>query len=83
MVRLLGLPLVAGAIAFALGIPAGIFLVVLIAPAVPTASNGAILARKFDSDAALAANLIAFQTVLALASFAAVLWTAEMLGLIS
>lgn len=83
LVRLLGLPLVAGAIAFALGIPPAIFLVVLIATAVPTASNGAILARKFDSDAALAANLIAFQTVLALASFAAVLWTAEMLGLIN
>lgn len=82
MFRLLGLPLAAGAIAFALNIQPEIFLVVLIATAVPTASNGAILARKLGGDATLAANLIAFQTVLALISVAAVIGTADMMGLI-
>lgn len=80
--RLLGLPLLAGAIALGLDVQPQIFLVVLIATAVPTASNGAILARKLGGDATLAANLIAFQTVLALVTFAAIIWAAEMLGLI-
>ena len=80
--RLLGLPLIAGAIAAALAIPPEIFLVVLISTAVPTASNGAILARKLGADAPLAANLIAFQTVLALVSFAAILWAARGMGLV-
>ncbi len=81
IVRLLGLPLAAGAIAIALAIPPDIFLVVLIATAVPTASNGAILARQLGGDATLGANLIAVQTVSALISFAAILWAAEALRL--
>jgi len=81
MFRLLGLPLIAGAIAFALDMPPVAFLVVLIATAVPTASNGAILARKLGGDAILAANLIALQTLLAVASFTAILWGAAALGL--
>lgn len=82
MLRLLGLPLIAGGTAFALGVPAHIFLVILIATAVPTASNGAILARKLGGDTRLAANLIAFQTVLALVTVVTIFWGAETLGLI-
>lgn len=81
MFRLLGLPLIAGVIAFALDVSPEIFLVVLIATAVPTASNGAILARKLGGDAKLAANLIAVQTILALLSFTGILWVAEASGL--
>ncbi|MGC6499003.1 MAG: AEC family transporter [Henriciella sp.] len=76
--RLLGLPLVAGAFALALSVPPSILLVILIATAVPTASNGAILARQLNGDVQLAANLIAFQTIFALASVAAILRFAEM-----
>jgi predicted permease len=81
MVRLLGLPLLAGGIAFALDVPPHVLLAVLIATAVPTASNGAILARKLGGDTTLAANLIAFQTVLALVTFTAILWAAKAAGL--
>lgn len=79
--RLLGLPIVAGALAFALAVPPSIFLVILIATAVPTASNGAILARQLNGDVQLAANLIAFQTIFALASVTALLWVADMINL--
>lgn len=80
--RLLGLPLVAGALAVALDVPTDILLVILIATAVPTASNGTILARQLGGDARLAANLIACQTILALASVTGILWAAEMLNLL-
>ena len=82
ILRLFSLPIAAGAIAFALAAPPEIFRVVLIATAVPTASNGAVLARQLGGDAQLAANLIAFQTVLALISFTAVLSAAQALHLI-
>jgi predicted permease len=81
MFRLVGLPLLAGGIALALDVQPSVFLVVLIVTAVPTASNGAILARKLGGDATLAANLIAFQTLLALISFTAILWAAKSAGL--
>ena len=81
--RLFGMPLAAGAIALLLDLSPEIFLVVLIATAVPTASNGAILARKLGGDATLAANLIAAQTILALISFTSILSAAEALRLIS
>lgn len=80
--RVIGLPLLAGAIAYALAIPPSIFLIILIATAVPTASNGAILARQLGGDARLAANLIAYQTAFALISMTAILWAAEALHLI-
>ena len=81
MFRLLGLPLTAGVIAFTFDVSPEMFLVVLIATAVPTASNGAILARKLGGDAMLAANLIAVQTILALVSFTGILWVAAAFGL--
>ncbi len=80
--RLLGLPLLAGAMALALSAPPQITFVVLMATAVPTASNGAILARQMGGDAPLAANLIACQTILALISVTAILWAAEALNLL-
>ncbi|MEL6569109.1 MAG: AEC family transporter [Pseudomonadota bacterium] len=82
LLRVFGLPLAAGALAIALSMPPSILLVVLVATAVPTASNGAILARQLGGDARLAANLIACQTVFALVSVTAVLWVAEALNLI-
>lgn len=82
VLRLMGLPIFAGAIAMTLGISAQILMIILIATAVPTASNGAILARKLGGDARLSANLIAFQTVLALISMPAIFWAAEAYGLI-
>ncbi len=82
ILRLLGLPLIAGALAFALNVSAEVFFVILIATAVPTASNGAILARQLGGDATLAANLIALQTLLALVSVTAILWAADILRLV-
>lgn len=82
ILRLFGLPLVAGLIAYALSPPQEIFFVILIATAVPTASNGAILARKLGGDAPLAANLIAVQTVLALISVPAIFWIAEAMQIV-
>lgn len=77
LLRLVGLPVVAGALAIALGISTEILLVMLIATSVPTASNGTILARQLGADANLAANLIACQTVFAIATITAILWITE------
>ncbi|MEO0449668.1 MAG: AEC family transporter, partial [Pseudomonadota bacterium] len=74
LLRLLGMPLIAGILAFSLGVHAEILLVMMIATSVPTASNGTILARQLGADANLAANLIATQTVLAIGTIAFVLW---------
>lgn len=74
LLRLLGLPIVAGAIAIALNVSPAIILIILIATSVPTASNGTILARQLGADANLAANLIAAQTMLAIATITFVLW---------
>lgn len=82
LLRLFGLPLVAGLIAYALSPPREVLFVILIATAVPTASNGAILARKLGGDAPLAANLIAVQTVLALISVPVIFWIAEAMNLV-
>lgn len=79
LLRLLGLPMIACGVAMLFGVPSEVFLVVMIATAVPTASNGAILARQLGGDAKLAANLIALQTVLAAFSIPAILWIASAL----
>lgn len=76
MVRLAGLPLIAGLIAVSLGLSGQILYVILIATAVPTAVNGTILARQLGADATLAANLIAFQTIGSIVSISVVLWIA-------
>ena len=80
MVRLAGLPLIAGLIAVSLGLSGQILYVILIATAVPTAVNGTILARQLGADATLAANLIAFQTIGSIVSISVVLWVAGIGG---
>lgn len=77
LVRLLGLPLLAGGFAIGLGISGSVLMAMLIATAVPTAVNGTILARQLGADAPLAANLIAAQTVLAIITISGVLWAAS------
>lgn len=74
VLRLLGLPLIAGSIALTLNVAPDVFAVILIATAVPTAVNGTILARQLGADAGLAANLIACQTIFAIATITLVLW---------
>ena len=76
VVRLAGLPLIAGTIAVSLGFSGEVLYVILIATAVPTAVNGTILARQLGADATLAANLIAFQTIGSILSISVVLWMA-------
>lgn len=76
LVRLAGLPLIAGTIAVFLGLTGQVLYVILIATAVPTAVNGTILARQLGADATLAANLIAFQTIGSILSISMVLWIA-------
>ena len=76
VVRLAGLPLIAGTIAISLGLSGEVLYVILIATAVPTAVNGTVLARQLGADATLAANLIAFQTIGSILSISMVLWIA-------
>lgn len=76
LVRLTGLPFIAGIVAISLGLSGEILYVILIATAVPTAVNGTILARQLGADATLAANLIAFQTIGSILSISLVLWLA-------
>ena len=77
LLRLLGLPLLAGLAAIAFGVSPPVLLAILIATSVPTAANGTILARQLGADAGLAANLIACQTVLSLFTISAVFWFAS------
>lgn len=76
LLRLVGLPLLAGVFAISLGISTPVLMAILIATAVPTAANGTILARQLGADASLAANLIAIQTLLSLVTVSVVLWCA-------
>ncbi|MEL6862083.1 MAG: AEC family transporter [Pseudomonadota bacterium] len=76
LLRLTGLPVLAGMLATGLGVSSSVFMAMMIATAVPTAVNGTILARQLGADAPLAANLIACQTVLAIGTISAVIWAA-------
>jgi len=78
LLRLIGLPLIAAGLAVLLGVTPEVFMVILIATAVPTAVNGTILARQLGADAGLAANLIAAQTLLAIGTITLVLWLAAL-----
>ncbi len=82
LLRLLVLPLIALTIAYILNIAPHIMLVILIITAVPTAANGAILARKLGGDAQLAANITALQSLLALFTITGLLWAASAAQLI-
>ncbi len=66
VIRLLGLPLAALAIALALNISGMHLALILIAASTPTAANGYVLSRQMGGDADLTASLIALQTVLAI-----------------
>lgn len=78
MLRLFGLSLLAGMFAVWLGVTPTVLMAILIATAVPTASNGTILARQLGADASLAANLIVVQTVLSALTISSVFWFAQM-----
>lgn len=77
LLRLFGLSLLAGLFAVWLGVTPVILMAILIATAVPTASNGTILARQLGADASLAANLIVVQTVLSALTISGVFWFAQ------
>ena len=65
LVRLLGLPAVTLAIGLAIGLSGLPLAIALICAATPTAPNAYVLARELGGEPALAANLIAAQTLLA------------------
>lgn len=77
LLRLFGLSALAGLLALSFGVSPPILMAILIATAVPTASNGTILARQLGADASLAANLIVVQTVLSVLTISVVLWLAQ------
>ncbi len=66
LVRLLVLPALVLGIGLAIGLNGLPLAIALICAATPTAPNSFVLARELGGDAALAANLIALQTLLAL-----------------
>ncbi len=75
MVRLIGTPLFAISIAkFGFGVEGIPLTVIAVAAATPTATNGYILARQLGGDAPFMANLIAMETVLAIATMPLILW---------
>lgn len=77
LLRLFGLSALAGLLAVSFGVTPPVLMAILIATAVPTASNGTILARQLGADASLAANLIVVQTVLSVLTISIVLWIAQ------
>lgn len=79
LLRLFGLSALAGLFAISLGVPEMVMMAILIATAVPTASNGTILARQLGADASLAANLIVVQTVFSVLSISGIFWVAQMI----
>jgi predicted permease len=68
LVRLLGLPLLAIPGALLLGVSGTPLAIIVISASVPTATSSYILARQLGGDAPLAANLVAMQTVLSIAT---------------
>ncbi len=64
--RLIGLPVVALAFCFLLGVTGVPMLIAVICAATPTATSSYILARELGGDAPLAANLLAVETLLAM-----------------
>ena len=83
IVRLVGMPVIAAAIAVAFGLTGLPLAIVIICSGVPTATTGYILARQLGGDAALSANLIAMQTVLAIITLPVIWGLAHSLGLLS
>lgn len=83
IVRLMGMPVIAVAIAVAFGLSGLPLAIVIICSGVPTATTGYILARQLGGDAAFSANLIAMQTVLAIITLPAIWGLAHSFGLLS
>lgn len=81
LVRLIGLPLLAISGGIALGVSGTSLAIITISAAVPTATSSYILARQLGGDAPLAANLIAMQTVLSVATMPLIWFTCLSLGL--
>jgi len=79
LVRMLLMPAIAVGVASMLGVHGVSLAVVAIAASTPTATNGYILARQLGGDAAFMANLIALQTVLAVATMPLVMWLTGLL----
>lgn len=74
LVRLVLMPLLVVALAYAVGLSGLSRNVAIIAAATPTAINGVLLARQLNGDAVFAANLIALQTLLSLVTIPVLLW---------
>ena len=75
-VRLLGMPLLMFTGAWLFGIEGMPRTVAVIAGAVPTASSSYVLARQMGGDAALMANLITVQVVVAVLTLPLMIWLA-------
>lgn len=68
LVRLIGLPLLAVGFGLMFGLCGMLLTIAVICASTPTATSSYILARELGGDAPLAANLIAVETVLAMAT---------------
>ncbi|QDV09557.1 putative transporter YfdV [Planctomycetes bacterium Poly30] len=82
LVRLVGLPAVVLASGMAIGLAGTPLAIALICSSVPTATNGYILSRQLGGDTTLSANLIAVQTVLAMATLPLIWLAASRFGLV-
>ncbi len=80
LVRLIGTPIVMGAIALVFGLKGYTFVTVLICAAVPTAMNGYILAKQMGGDAPYYATLVMMQTVLSFLTIPLIVWLAQTYG---
>jgi predicted permease len=80
IMRLVGMPLLMGAIALAFGLRGYAFITVLICAAVPTAMNGYVLAKQMGGDAPYYATLVMLQTVMSFITIPLIIWLAQAYG---
>ncbi|MCA8903090.1 MAG: AEC family transporter [Hyphomonas sp.] len=78
-IRLIGLPVFAIAFCLALGVTGIPLLIAVICASTPTATSSYILAKELGGDAPFAANLLAVETVLAMALMPLLYFLAQML----
>ncbi|MCB1753641.1 MAG: AEC family transporter [Gammaproteobacteria bacterium] len=81
MIRLLGMPMLMFSGAWLFGIQGLPLVVAVLAGAVPTAASSYVLARQMGGDAALMANLITVQVVLAIVTLPTMMWLAGASGI--
>ena len=67
-------PALASAVCFAFGLSGLEFYVAMLAAAMPTATNGYILARQMGGDAPLLASIVTFQTAVAIVTVPLTMW---------